>query len=81
MARNFLSGTIPSSYYQMQSLQELYLDGNSLGGSLSQFYEPLYFDIRDFAINRNTFEGRFPVEQFENTEILRGSGNTRKTDF
>ena len=70
LARNFLSGTIPSSYYQMQSLQGLYLDDNSLGGSLSQFYEPLYFGIREFAINNNTFEGRFPVEQFENTEIL-----------
>ncbi|KAL7490080.1 hypothetical protein ACHAW6_015807 [Cyclotella cf. meneghiniana] len=62
LARNFLSGSIPSSYYQMQSLKELYLDGNSLGGSLSQVYEPLYFGIREFAINNNTFEGRFPVE-------------------
>ncbi|KAL7475297.1 hypothetical protein ACHAW6_001218, partial [Cyclotella cf. meneghiniana] len=70
LAHNFLSGTIPLSYYQMQSLQELYLDSNSLGGSLSQFYEPLYVGIQEFAINNNIFEGRFPVEQFENTEIL-----------
>ncbi|KAL3787345.1 hypothetical protein HJC23_004370 [Cyclotella cryptica] len=70
LANNLLSGSIPSSYYQMQSLQELYIDGNTLGGSLSQLNEPLYFSVQEFAINNNSFVGRFPVEQFENTEIL-----------
>ena len=70
LARNLLSGQIPSSYYQMQNLHEFYIDGNNIGGSLSQVDEPLYLGIREFVINNNTFEGRFPVEQFESTEIL-----------
>ena len=70
LAHNLLSGSIPSVFYQMQNLQELHIDSNNLGGTLSQADEPLYFGIREFAINNNTFEGRFPVEQFEKTEIL-----------
>ena len=70
LARNLLTGSIPPSYYQMQNLQELHIDGNNLGGSISQVEEPLYLGIREFVINGNGFEGRFPVEQFEKTEIL-----------
>lgn len=70
LSRNMFSGSIPSLYYQMQNLQELHIDGNNLGGSLSQLEEPLYLGIRKFVINGNAFEGRFPVEQFEKTEIL-----------
>ena len=45
LARNLLSGQIPSSYYQMQNLHELYIDGKNIGGSLSQVDEPLYLGI------------------------------------
>jgi hypothetical protein len=54
----------------MQNLQELHIDNNNLGGSFSQAEEPLYIGVREFAIYNNTFEGNFPVEQFEKTEIL-----------
>jgi Leucine-rich repeat (LRR) protein len=70
LSRNLLTGSIPSSLYQMQNLQELHIDNNNLGGSLSQVEEPLYIGVREFAVNNNAFEGRFPVEQFEKTEIL-----------
>ena len=48
----------------------LHIESNSIGGSLSQAEEPLYYGIQEFAINNNVFEGRFPVDQFEKTDIL-----------
>ena len=70
LSRNLLSGSIPPTYYQMKNLEGLHIDGNNIGGSLSQFEEPLYLSIREFVINGNAFDGRFPVEQFEKTEVL-----------
>jgi hypothetical protein len=58
------------SFYGIQRLGELYVDGNNLGGSLPQTDEPLYTGIQTFVIKSNSFEGRFPTEQFEKTTKL-----------
>ena len=70
VSRNLLSGSIPQSFYKMRHLQDFYIDGNNLVGSLSELDEQFYIGIQKFVINDNAFEGRFPVERFENTEIL-----------
>ena len=67
---NSITGSIPTSYYQMEKLTDLHLSGNKLGGELPQTAEPFYDGLKEFAINDNNFEGRFPAENFEPIPVL-----------
>ena len=66
-SQNQLTGSIPTEFYKLERLEELYLDENKLGGELPQTDEPFYDGLQEFSIHSNNFEGRFPVEHFEET--------------
>ena len=67
LSRNSFTGPIPTNFYDMEFLEELYLDENDMDGELPQTPEIFYDGLQELSIHDNRFEGRFPVEHFENT--------------
>lgn len=64
-----MTGSIPVSYYNLSSLEELYLDDNNFYGGLPQTPEPIYENMEEFSIHDNAFSGRFPAEYFESSKL------------
>ena len=62
LAKNLISGTIPSRYGQLESLTMFALDENRLTGTLPTHLAKLTNLERAFDVSGNAINGTFPVE-------------------